>query len=157
MSKVKSERLGMPYGSAYSRLMRMVMFDLCKKCGLDVCYRCGEKIDDLKSFSVDHKKLWSHSDDPLNTFFDISNIAFSHFKCNSGASGQKIKVNQYGYRGVTFDKRRNLYRGQVWNGKKYIKSKYCKTAREAGTEYDTIAISIFGDQALTNYKLNLLN
>ena len=89
-NKKKRERLGMPYGTASNRLRKQVMFSLLQDLGRDVCFQCGERIENAESLSMEHKEPWLNSDNPIGTFFDLTNIAFSHFKCNSGA-GAKIK------------------------------------------------------------------
>lgn len=80
----KSAQLGMPLGTANGRLMKLLMFDLAKRLGLAVCFRCGAVIEEVREFSVDHKAEWLHVDPAL--FWDLSNIAFSHLSCNSRAS-----------------------------------------------------------------------
>jgi len=76
-----TEFLGVNYGTARSRLTRLILFDLAKKDNLDNCYRCGKKIKSIEEFSIEHKKPWFNRDKDL--FWDLDNIAFSHFKCNS--------------------------------------------------------------------------
>lgn len=85
----KREQLGMPYGTANSKLKKSLMFYLVKKLNLDFCYRCGCKIENLREFSVEHKKAWLDSEDPKKLFFDLENIAFSHLRCNCGNSNNK--------------------------------------------------------------------
>ena len=70
-------------GTANHRLNRMVMFSLIKKCNMDSCFRCGEKIESVKEMSIDHMEDWLHSKDPVKLFFDTENIKFSHISCNS--------------------------------------------------------------------------
>ncbi len=152
----------MPIGTASNKLKKNLLFELVKKCELDTCYRCGNKIETVKEFSIEHKISWYDSDDPINLYFDLDNIAYSHLSCNSTASKQTIrdKKNKTGYRGVRFDTReeRKLkpYQACFWDGEKYIKSKNFETAVEAAEEYDKIAISKLGLKALTNKKLGKL-
>jgi hypothetical protein len=157
MSKRKSDALGISFGTANSRLTKMILFDLVNRLNLNICYRCSIKINDIENFSIDHKEPWRNSINPIEKFFDIySNIAFSHKSCNSlhGARMQKIKKNAHGFRGVIIDKRRNLYRAQVRNGSKKIRSGYCFTIEQAAKEYNKIAIQIFGSKAILN-KINV--
>ena len=64
---------------------------LVQKVGLDTCFRCGEKIETVDEFSMDHKEDWERSADPIKAFFDLANIAFSHLGCNSGAASRPTK------------------------------------------------------------------
>lgn len=82
----KDHQLGMSHGSACNRLRKQIMFDLVKRCGLDDCYQCSKKIETVEELSIEHKTPWLHSDDPVDLFFDLDNIAFSHLKCNTLSS-----------------------------------------------------------------------
>ena len=90
---VKANALGEPYGTATSRLRKMLLFDYAQRCNEDICYRCETKITSIKDFTTEHKKPWLHSDDPIKWFFDLDNIAFSHMSCNSGAAERHKKWN----------------------------------------------------------------
>lgn len=46
----------MPFGTASARLKKKIMFMLIKKLGEDICYRCGNKIEDVDELSIEHKK-----------------------------------------------------------------------------------------------------
>jgi hypothetical protein len=83
MSSAKDMRaqLGMYPTTARHKLNRLIMFSLVQKSGLDLCFRCGEKILTPKELSVDHKLPWFRISTEL--FWDLENIAFSHFSCNS--------------------------------------------------------------------------
>ena len=81
-SKRKSEQLNMSFNKADSRLKKMILFRLVKKCNLDICYRCKDKIIKIENLSVEHKIPWMYSKNPQELFFDLENIAFSHLKCN---------------------------------------------------------------------------
>ena len=80
-NSVKSERLGMPVGTASNRLRKMILFSLVQKCGLDTCFKCGSKIETVDELSIEHKKPWEGVDVAL--FWDLDNIAFSHLRCNT--------------------------------------------------------------------------
>ena len=56
---------------------------------MNVCHRCSENILHLEELSIDHVKSWMKSDTPVDTFFDLDNIAFSHLSCNSAAGRTK--------------------------------------------------------------------
>lgn len=68
------------------------MFELAKKCNMDICFRCGQKIELIEDFTIDHKESWLQSDEPARLFYDMGNIAFSHAKCNYEA-GTKTYIS----------------------------------------------------------------
>ena len=72
--------LGMPMGTANARLRKMILFNLSKKCGMDICIRCNNPIERIEDFTIEHIQPWEHRNSKL--FWDLSNIAFSHSKCN---------------------------------------------------------------------------
>jgi len=81
-NRIKSEQLKMSFGKANCRLRKMILFHLVKKCNLDVCYRCNKKIEKIEDLSIEHKQDWLNSKNPVELFFDLQNISFSHLKCN---------------------------------------------------------------------------
>jgi hypothetical protein len=83
--------LGMPIGTAAGRLRKLVMFELVKRLGLNVCFRCSKPIGTAATLSIEHKDSWQLSDDPVASFFDVDNIAFSHLRCNSIAAVRSNK------------------------------------------------------------------
>jgi hypothetical protein len=85
-NKKKNDQLGMNHGTASHRLRKMIMFDLVAKLSLNICHQCGEAITNIKELSIEHKTPWLDSDDPVDLFFSLDNIAFSHFSCNTLAS-----------------------------------------------------------------------
>lgn len=76
----KQKQLGMVYGSAWNLLRKRILFKLVQDAGLDICFRCGLRIETDDEFSIDHKEDWIDVDPAL--FWDLENIAFSHLKCN---------------------------------------------------------------------------
>jgi len=80
----KQKQLGMNPSTAQARLLRDLLFDFAVKSG-HKCFRCGESLD-RKTFSIEHIENWLDSDNPVEKFFDIKNIAYSHLSCNAGAS-----------------------------------------------------------------------
>lgn len=87
----KQEQLGMPIGTASSKLKKNILFSLIQKLGLDTCFQCNKPIETVKELSVEHKEPWLDSIDPKEKFFDLDNIAFSHLSCNAGAARQMPK------------------------------------------------------------------
>lgn len=86
------KQLGMYPGTANARLKKRLLFDFAKKLNFDICYRCGERIEDEFDLTIDHKVPWRHSKNPVELFFDIDNIAFSHYGCNSGNARQVTRL-----------------------------------------------------------------
>lgn len=82
----KYDKLGMPFGTANGRLKKNIMFDLVCKLRLNLCFHCKIEIVHVDQFSVEHKTAWLNSDTPIELFFDLNNIAFSHLYCNVEAA-----------------------------------------------------------------------
>ncbi len=80
----RSSQLGMPHGTATQRLRKLVLFDLLKRHNENTCYRCGNPIKSPDELSMEHKIPWIDKDIAL--FWYLTNIAFSHEKCNSRAA-----------------------------------------------------------------------
>lgn len=76
----KNITLGMPHGTASNRLRKNILFNLLKKHGENVCFKCSEVIDKVEDLSIEHKKPWEGISADL--FWDLDNIAFSHMFCN---------------------------------------------------------------------------
>lgn len=91
--KKKLIQLGMPIGTASNRLRKSVIFMLLKKLNMNFCYQCGVEIENESELSIEHKIPWLDSDDPVKTFFDLENIAFSHLNCNISAARQTRSQN----------------------------------------------------------------
>jgi len=85
----KHEQLGMPFGTAANRLKKLVLFDLLKRHGENVCFQCGKEILYAEQLSIEHKKPWLHVDAKL--FWDLNNIAFSHNVCNGANSRHRVR------------------------------------------------------------------
>ncbi|HEX8686441.1 MAG TPA: HNH endonuclease, partial [Pyrinomonadaceae bacterium] len=87
--------LGMPHGTACNRLRKMVLFDLLRRHGENVCFKCGGTIETAEELSIEHKQPWEGISTEL--FWSPDNIAFSHLRCNKnhrhksgGASRRKV-------------------------------------------------------------------
>lgn len=80
----KQNQLGMNPSTASNRLVKDLLFKYVIVSHPN-CYRCGEPLT-RDTFSIEHKTPWLDSENPLELFFDLDNIAFSHQACNSAAS-----------------------------------------------------------------------
>ena len=86
INQKKTSQLGMPIGTASGRLRKTIIFHLLKELKKNFCFQCGAKIESEKELSIEHKIPWLDSENPVDMFFNIENIAFSHFVCNSRAA-----------------------------------------------------------------------
>lgn len=75
----------MSLGKASHILRRKVLFSLVQKLNEDICFRCKKKILNASELSIEHKEDYLDSSNPIELFFDLDNITFSHIKCNVGA------------------------------------------------------------------------
>jgi hypothetical protein len=90
MSIKKNNQLGMHIGTASHRLVKDLLFAHIKD---TPCFQCGGKLS-RQDFSIEHKKPWLDSEDPIGLFFDLDNISFSHLSCNiSAARRSKVYIN----------------------------------------------------------------
>lgn len=79
-NKAKAEQLGMPFGTATNKLRKQLLFKYVQLAGDNYCFSCGEVIEDITDFTIEHKEPWFNRD--TEQFWDLDNIAFSHAKCN---------------------------------------------------------------------------
>lgn len=85
---LKAIKLGMPFGTANNKLRKALLFYCVQRLGEDICYRCGFKITTVDDFSIDHKVSWLNSITPVQDFFNVLGIAYSHMSCNSAAASR---------------------------------------------------------------------
>src|SRR6185369_14381576 len=90
-NKKKEDQLGMPFGTANARLRKSLLFHLVKKLKEANCFVCGNEIESLDDFSIEHKIPYLDSEKVIELFFDVENIAFSHLSCNIGSSRKSKK------------------------------------------------------------------
>lgn len=98
----KSEFLGMPHGTAANRLRKQIMFQLLKRLGENVCFKCAQEIVSADDLSIEHKQPWEGVS--VELFWSMENIAFSHRGCNL----------PHVYRGGGVSKRKNGAAGTAW-------------------------------------------
>lgn len=70
--------------TASNRLVKDILYGLVVKTGQNECYKCSCPMT-RDTFSIEHKEPWLDSENPVELYFDLGNISFSHFKCNVGA------------------------------------------------------------------------
>lgn len=91
--KKKAKQLGMNPSTAGGRLRKTIIFNFAQKLNLDICFQCGEKIGSIEEFSIEHKIPWLNSETPVDLFFNLDNIAFSHLSCNCKAARKPNKID----------------------------------------------------------------
>lgn len=154
--------LGVNAGSARNTLFKKILFSLIQELHRDNCYRCSKKIQSFEELSIDHKIDWIGSSDPKNLYFDISNIAFSHERCNvkDVGKGNSYVYAKSGYKGVysVSDGKDRIkpWSAQIAYKKKKIHIGKYSSPEEAAEAYDTMAIKMKGPSAITNKKLGLI-
>jgi len=159
-AKDKSEKLGMSYSKAASRLRKKLLFTFAKKCKMTNCYRCGKEIENEMNFSIEHKVGWQYSENPKEMFWDTNNIVFSHKSCNYAEAGMTHYPQGISkYKGVYYlstEKRKKRWRASTEiKGRRYSFGIY-ETEIEAAIIFDREIVKILGDKAVTNKKLGLL-
>src|ERR1700756_1607234 len=95
----KSAFLGMPHGTACNRLRKMVLFDVLRKHGENVCFKSAEGIATPEELSIEHKEPWEGVSIVL--LWSLENSAFSHLRCNrnqrhEGGGAKRRKVGPEG-------------------------------------------------------------
>jgi len=89
---VKEKQLGMNPGTASAKLIKDILFDTICKTGVNKCFRCN-LIMTREDFSIDHKVPWLHDKNAKELFFNLSNIGYSHKKCNVSCARRPYKKN----------------------------------------------------------------
>jgi hypothetical protein len=128
----KKLQLGMHPSTAAHKLRKMIMFELVKQVGLGRCYRCKEKIENVEDLSVEHILPWLDSVNPRKLYFDLSNITFSHLKCN-------VASHRYN----TSSEKLSKASEKRWEGKRlgcgttaaYQRGCRCEKCKKANAEY----------------------
>lgn len=118
----KSQQLGMSFGTAGGRLRKALLFKLMQIASMDLCFRCGSKIELERDMSIEHKEAWLDSQNPIEKFFDLDNVAFSHLRCNS--SHKKHWNKKY-------STQEESYRAQRAQTKRWNQENYSTEARRA--------------------------
>ena len=87
----KTLLLGESFGSASHKLRKAILFDLVQKLNKDICYRCSLKINTVDELSIEHTENWQSAQNPVEVFYDVKKIAFSHLSCNVRAAAKTWK------------------------------------------------------------------
>ena len=81
MSDKKTLQLGMNPSTASGRLVKDLLWHFISTTTDALCCKCNQPLE-RSTFSVEHIEPWLDSDDPVGNYFNISNIGFSHLRCN---------------------------------------------------------------------------
>ncbi|MBU2007474.1 MAG: hypothetical protein KKF08_19055 [Gammaproteobacteria bacterium] len=87
-TKKKLDQLCIHPATAANQLKKIILFDLLKQLNKNQCFQCNKSIDTVNELSIEHKIPYLDSSNPVELFFDLNNIAFSHLICNIGAARQ---------------------------------------------------------------------
>lgn len=123
--RTKKEQLGMDPGTASHRLLKDLLWKFVVETGNDFCHQCGAKMC-RDSFSVEHITPWLHSESPLELFFDLNNISFSHKSCNYAAARKQVSPIPKEERGKIYS-RRKYYRLSEEERRKRRRERYLRT------------------------------
>jgi len=93
MKKVKADQLGMNPSTASNRLVKDILFNFIINSG-HTCHRCNKKLT-REDFSIEHIEPWLHTENPVELYFNLDNIAYSHSKCNSGNTRPRPKTHEH--------------------------------------------------------------
>jgi hypothetical protein len=85
----KKDQLGIHPGTAANRLRKSILYDFAKRLDICWCYQCGASIDNIDEFTIEHKIPWLDSEDPVDLYYRLDNIAFSHASCNYSKARRK--------------------------------------------------------------------
>lgn len=90
----KQKQLGMNPGTASHRLIKDILFTFIQEKGIK-CYQCNKSMT-RNDFSIEHKIPWLDSENPIELYFNLDNIAFSHLSCNIGAARKNKGIIKHG-------------------------------------------------------------
>ena len=76
------KQLGMNIAVAQRKLVRMLLFRELVLTERNICFRCKQEIETLKELSLDHIQPWRSQANPVESFFSVDNVAYSHVSCN---------------------------------------------------------------------------
>ncbi len=78
----------MNFGTAQNRLRKMVLLSVLQRHGENVCFRCSGVIENTADLTIEHKVSWLNKSE---SFWDLTNVAFSHQSCNYAAGGRELR------------------------------------------------------------------
>lgn len=125
----QAEQLGMPMGTARSKLHRKLIWDLLLRQGENKCGHCGDWIRAPEDLAITHVEPWLDNDASL--FWDTHNVAFMHSPCaeqfaadRDAARRQKAEPEMELVRVGIVNERGEWLPGCYHEGKIYIAGKH---------------------------------
>ena len=135
----KAETLGMPHGTANSRLRRNIIFELLtgtQWMDWGVCYKCKDAIMSPEELCIEHKQPWEGRENGKELYWDLDNIDFSHKRCNVPHVSGSVKRRKIGPPNTAwcatckqFLSVEDFWKGPRWNGLA-LECKDCKKAAD---------------------------
>lgn len=122
----KAEQLGMPYGTACGKLRKSLLWGYIVGAKENFCFQCKGEILSIDDLSIEHKIPWLDSDDPVELFFDVGNVTYSHLSCNISAA-RRVKIHE------NPTERRKIHWKRYWD--KMGKEKQQKRRRDNYQKY----------------------
>jgi hypothetical protein len=77
----KQQQLGMNPSTAQHRLVKDILWSLIVKTNNHICCKCNKEMT-RETYTIEHVVPWLDSENPVELFFSLDNISFSHFLCN---------------------------------------------------------------------------
>lgn len=77
--------------TATGRLVKDILWSLIVKTNQHYCCKCNGEMN-RSTFSIEHLTPWLDSNNPVELFFDLENISFSHLDCNISDARKVNKV-----------------------------------------------------------------
>lgn len=89
MCSKKAQQLGMHPSTAGARLLKDLLWKFIVDTGANSCHHCGKSMS-REDFSIEHKTPWLDSSNPVELYFNMDNIGYSHLSCNVRAARRKV-------------------------------------------------------------------
>lgn len=89
----KKQQLGMNPSTASHRLVKDLLYEYGVVRQHKRCFHCGEPMS-REDFSIEHITPWLDSDNPVELYFDLDNVDFSHHCCNLAAARKPTKIHE---------------------------------------------------------------
>jgi hypothetical protein len=95
----KKDQLGMDPGTASNQLVKDLLWSFVNT-NHPFCHRCQKPLT-RETFSIDHIIPWLDAQDPVNMFFSLDNIAYSHLFCNTADARRPKRINEEAFHKLT--------------------------------------------------------
>jgi hypothetical protein len=113
----------MSFSKASYILYRDLLYSLVVKAQLNSCVHCKKSLS-RETFSIEHLVPWQDSLNPIELFFSLENIGFSHLSCNIS------KARKYSKRDLTEEQKLEIKRRVQRKWRKDNAEKYSKQRKD---------------------------